>query len=231
MQKNAYILAVAATITAALAGCSGSPTTAPPATQPTSTSPSPTAAVTPAPTPSPSATPPPTVSTNSPDNPSTSGPALNAHGFIEKKFGQDAGVFDPNGNVAWKFRVTGIDVDPACTGAAAEAPTSGQHILFVHVALETTPDLTFDVTGKKRELDLPQWMVFGADGTQENDPGNYTAFACLDESQRLPSTFGPAVKAKGIVPLSAHSKSGSVALVFDSGDGSGPMGWEFKFPQ
>ncbi|MDP9905579.1 hypothetical protein J2S90_002550 [Arthrobacter bambusae] len=29
-----------------------------------------------------------------------------------EKFGQDAGIRDPNGIVAWHFQVTGIDVGP-----------------------------------------------------------------------------------------------------------------------
>lgn len=193
-----------------LAGCTASPAapaSAPATTPPVVASPSPTDPDTVEPSPTPTA------------------PETSERGNIPKKVGEEAGLYDGNGELAVRFTVTKIEPGFKCNSGYADPPANG-HFVGIWMEIQTTKAVGFDSDDSNvvPYFNPGDWQVIGRDGTTENDSeGN--GYACPKDSIDLPSQLGPGKKVKGVVVLDTKYKHGHLALIQDFAE----TGWEWDF--
>lgn len=164
----------------------------------------------------------PAATTPAPASPSET-QAGNERGNVVKKLGETAYLETADGATLAKFKITKIQVDPKCTGAAVDKPQNG-HYIAVTMDIQTTAALA--------EADDPAfsvmpafWKVISPEGVTENDSdGN--AYSCMAEKDLLPGRVGPGEHVKGIVVLDSAHTSGGLVLLFDLFES---RGWEWGF--
>ena len=149
-------------------------------------------------------------------------------GNLVKKFGQSAGMFNPENNKPTvNFTFNKITLDAPCTGPYPQ-PAENGHIAVIDVSVETFPELGAEKYGiKKFDISSASFKFIGSKGTTFNgNLGTMGSFSCLPDDQVFPQNgVGPAEKATGKVVLDLPEKSG--VLVFK--DLFGQASWEYKF--
>lgn len=196
-----------------LAGCSGPPQPAPPA------SPIPTAGATVSSTAL-------SVSASGTPTQDVSGPPVSVRGNLIKHVGETSVVntpksFKPMANIT----VRAIDVDPGCTVPSPRPPENG-HFVVLTIDLEAAPGLVED-GDKKWGMYSTGWKVIAANGTTQNGrPQTTASILCLDDSEELPNEIGLGEKATGKVVLDVASPSGTVVY----SDPGWPSGLEWEYP-
>ncbi|GMA22244.1 hypothetical protein GCM10025864_44700 [Luteimicrobium album] len=155
-----------------------------------------------------------------------------ARGNVEKKAGEWGWVSGSNGDnlgdAAFQIRVTKIKVDPTCDGQFATKSKAG-HLVALTVEARTSKELVKALSltgGTALGIGPATWSLIGSDGYNQSNPATAAAFACADDSEVIPTSIGPAQKAKGLVVLDSKTKHGVVVY---SLNGQGDTGWEWKF--
>lgn len=146
----------------------------------------------------------------------------NARGNSVKAIGQLAGLHSQADIPLVQFTVTGITPNFTCTSEFASPPANGNFIA-VDVDITTTPELANEVDAAF-SISGYDFKVISSDGTTENDSqGN--GYLCLERSEMLAGSFGPAEHATGKIVLDSAHTSGSLVLTI----GGGATGWEWAF--
>lgn len=147
-------------------------------------------------------------------------PVISERGNLVKTVGQYFGLesTDGSGSAADAY-VTGITVDPTCTGASAQASENGH---FVKVDLDIT---TFAGLNRPMMPNAANWKVIAADGTTFNgDVGTVSARLCLNDAEQVPDQVGPGEKVLGSVILDVPTTTG-VLIYQDNPEAS----WEWAY--
>lgn len=153
-----------------------------------------------------------------PSETATAEPERSDRGFVVKVPGDTFRLIEASGAVGFEGRVTGITVDPVCTGAYALAPENG-HFVRVDLEIETFPEFE----GQFITLS-DSWKVISADGTTFNgNPNSGPAYSCLTDAERAPTALGPSEKVVGSVIFDVGSPSGVLAKPYGAG------GWEWAY--
>lgn len=116
----------------------------------------------------------------------------------------------PDSDAQGKFTVTKIE-DITCTEQYASPPTNGK-IIGLTVDVETTPKLA-ESPMKQVFLSPMSFKFIAPNGTTFN--GNLSSgatYSCIDNSLNLPSSFGPAEKAHGVILLDVPAGGGVLTI-------------------
>lgn len=116
----------------------------------------------------------------------------------------------PDSEAQGKFTVTEIK-DVVCDQPYASPPTNGR-IIGLTIDVETYTSLA-DQPMKQVFLSPFSFKFIGANGTTFN--GNLSSgatFSCIDNSLNLPSAFGPAEKAHGVILLDVPAGGGILTV-------------------
>ncbi len=116
----------------------------------------------------------------------------------------------PDSEAQGKFTVTEIK-DVVCDQPYASPPTNGR-IIGLTIDVETYASLA-DQPMKQVFLSPFSFKFIGANGTTFN--GNLSSggtFSCIDNSLNLPSAFGPAEKAHGVILLDVPAGGGVLTV-------------------
>lgn len=116
----------------------------------------------------------------------------------------------PDSEAQGKFTVTEIK-DVVCDQPYASPPTNGR-VIGLTIDVETYASLA-EQPMKQVFLSPFSFKFIGANGTTFN--GNLSSgatFSCIDNSLNLPSSFGPAEKAHGVVLLDIPAGGGILTL-------------------
>jgi hypothetical protein len=210
MQKRFASVVLGAVTVAVLSGCgAGAATTTPPAaTKAAASQPAP-AVTTPAPAPAPAA------------------PALSVRGNHVKTVGQSAGIADPlNGNVAVKFTVTKIIVDPKCTSDYPQ-PAENGHFIEIQETAQVAPgakSVPFLMAGFAPDYG---WTLVTPDGnTSGAATASAAALSCLPQKDLIENTIQPGDKSTGAFVIDVPSTKGTLVFhVIGMDDG-----WEYQIP-
>lgn len=200
LRKAITVLAAASVI--ALAGCATADNAA------AKTTPAPSVSVAPATTPSP------TPTTTAPSVPKS------ARGNLIKDVGAVASLTYNDKTVA-SFKVTSIQTGAACTDKYASKPKNGQ-VVILTFEVTTTPDLASDPL-KHFSLNEFEWKAIAGNGTTVN--GTPAMFGCLDSSEKLPGSIGPAESATGKMAFDVPVGPGTLVFVPARAD----AGWEWNY--
>lgn len=187
-----------------LSGCSGAPQSTP--TAPTVEAASASSTTTPIPSPA---------------------DAKSLRGNLVKVPGQGVSVVDPaNGKTVASFVVNSVKLDPKCTSEFAKPPANG-HFVVLDVSMETTPALAESAIPEFGISHASGWKAIAANGTTFNgDLVSLEAITCLKETERFPSTLGPAEKATGKIVFDVPTPAG----VLVQKQGFMRTGWEWTYP-
>lgn len=147
-------------------------------------------------------------------------PTVSIRGYLLKSVGQPATIRSEDGAPLAAFVVTGIEVDPECTGPEALPPEHGRFVRF---------DVEFESFA-----DLPVEMIFAAGSWEAVDAhgdlfagivGTWPAHRCLPDGERFPDTVGPgAERVSGSIVFDVPTGSGALMHTLGSG------GWEWRYP-
>lgn len=135
--------------------------------------------------------------------------------------GQAAGL-TYNGENTATFAAKAIDVVPACPSQYAPQPKNGQ-IVLITFDVETTPALS-KTPSRAFSLNAFGWKAIAGNSTTVN--GNPVMFGCLDSSDELPSSIGPAEKAAGKIAPDVPPGNGTLVYV----EPGTQAGWEWDYP-
>lgn len=116
----------------------------------------------------------------------------------------------PDSEAQGKFTVTEIK-DVVCDQPYASPPTNGK-IIGLTVDVETTPKLA-ESPMKQVFLSPMSFKFIAPNGTTFN--GNLSSgatYSCIDNSLNLPSSFGPAEKAHGMILLDVPAGGGILTI-------------------
>jgi hypothetical protein len=117
------------------------------------------------------------------------------------------------------FTVTGITVDPECTGEFAEEAENG-HLVKIDIEGQTEPTMT------DGDFYFGGWRVIAENGTTFNgNTSTVATYSCLPDEQLLPVSIGPGERVAGSVVLDVPTASGVVVLPI-----VGNNGWEWVYP-
>ncbi|WP_411721615.1 hypothetical protein [Mycetocola sp.] len=116
----------------------------------------------------------------------------------------------PDSEAEGKFTVTEVK-DVVCDQPYASPPTNGK-IIGLTVDVETTPKLA-ESPMKQVFLSPMSFKFIAPNGTTFN--GNLSSgatYSCIDNSLNLPSSFGPAEKAHGVILLDVPAGGGILTI-------------------
>lgn len=137
-----------------------------------------------------------------------------ARGNIIKQIGEPAFWKEsssiPDSEATGKFTVTEIK-DVVCDQPYASPPTNGK-IIGLTVDVETTAKLA-ESPMKEVYLSPMSFKFIAPNGTTFN--GNLSSgatYSCIDNSLNLPSSFGPAEKAHGVILLDVPAGGGVLTI-------------------
>lgn len=140
--------------------------------------------------------------------------AKSARGNTIKKIGDPSfwkeSSATPDSEAQGKFTITEIK-DVVCDQPYASPPTNGK-LVGLTVDVETYASLA-DQTMKQVFLSPFSFKFIGANGTTFN--GNLSSgatYSCIDNSLNLPSSFGPAEKAHGVILLDVPAGGGVLTV-------------------
>lgn len=158
--------------------------------------------------------------------PAADEPTRSARGNLIKTVGDPAGIFLEEGSDEWalNFTVTGIEVDPACTGAYAEPAVNG-HLVAISVEATTGPDPKFsEALYNNVSFDASNWKAIASNGTTVNTISSQSAWSCFDQAEMIPQQIGAAEKVIGKVVLDVPDATGTLIYsVYGAG------GWEWEY--
>lgn len=157
------------------------------------------------------------------DSPAVNG-TKSTRGNLVKTVGEGASVTDKDKTVA-SFVVNSIQVDAPCTNQYAQ-PSENGHFVALNVSMETDPALAESVN-PQFGLAGYAWKAVAENGTTFNgDIMTASSFMCLNDEERLPSALGPGEKATGTLILDVPTATG----VLVHKQGFMPAGWEWEYP-
>lgn len=195
------MLAVGASLLLAAAGCGGGGST-----QAKSAGPLPS---TPAPT-----------SSSAPASPST-----NAHGYLDKAIGQEAGIHDASGTIVLRFTVDQITVDPACDQPYVKAQPQNGHLVALKIRASTATNMS---TVQGFGFNPSDFGYIGPDGITHRNVSTGASYSCLQQSEMLPSgPLGGGQQYVGSIVLDVPGTAGSIIYTPAMFGNNG--GWEWKF--
>jgi len=155
--------------------------------------------------------------------PEQSEPARSVRGNLIKEIGEEGGVGDASGDLLIAFTVSEVESDFECTADFAEKPENGK---FVGLKFEVTTDASLS-----QEPESTFWLssfdfsVWDEDGKRVNDPVG-SSYACVSESETLPSEMGPGEVAEGWIILDVPENATTAGFGIQTAEGAG--GWEWN---
>ncbi|MDQ4490730.1 hypothetical protein RBS60_11025 [Sinomonas sp. ASV486] len=150
----------------------------------------------------------------------TEGPK-SSRGNLIKAVGQPASLTYNDKTVA-TFVAKSIEITTACPAQYAPKPKNGQ-IVIVTFDAQTTSDLA-STPMKTWDLNIFGWKAIAGNGTTVN--GNIASFGCLDSTQQLPSSMGPAENATGKMAFDVPPGNGTLIYT----EPGATKGWEWDYP-
>ncbi|WP_275295843.1 hypothetical protein [Amycolatopsis sp. La24] len=149
-------------------------------------------------------------------------PRTNEQGYLPKKVGERAGLFNPDGSNAVDFWVTKVSVDPKCGEYGSRS--AGKHTIVVDMTVQTykmDPQVSSSLGGV---LNPTVFQTRGKDGVTNEA----SISMCVDSPKRLPDQYAPNSKYTGQLEFESPDASGALLLTPMQGM-QGSSGWEWQF--
>ncbi len=140
-------------------------------------------------------------------------------GNLIKSIGQNFGLLNEDGSTAADMYVTGITVDPVCTGDYT-MPSENGHLVKVDMQIQTYPGLGYPVYPS-----AGSWKAVADNGTTFNGSlASGAAFSCLSNAELIAGEIGPGESVVGSVILDVPSPTG--VLIYQDSPG---IAWEWVY--
>lgn len=154
--------------------------------------------------------------------PEQSEPATSVRGNLVKEIGEEGGVTDAAGDLLIAFTVSEVETDFDCTADFAEKPENDK---FVGLKFEVTTDASLaQETESSFWLSSVDFSAWDEDGKRVNDPVG-SSYACVSESEMLPSPMGPGEVAEGWIVLDVPENATAAGFGIQTAEGL--SGWEW----
>ena len=149
-----------------------------------------------------------------------------SRGALLKQVGEPAGIRMDEGSDEWalSFTVTGIEVDPVCTGPYPE-PAENGHLVAISIEAATGPEPGFsEVLYNGVSFGSQDWKVIASNGTTVNNNTSVATYGCFPPAEILPNSIGAAEKVSGKILLDVPDPAGTLVL-----SSYGENGWEYEY--
>ncbi|WP_202380873.1 hypothetical protein [Leucobacter chromiireducens] len=153
----------------------------------------------------------------------TPSPAVSKRGNLIKRVGERGGIGDSE-PLEVEFLVTGITVDPECTGEYPQ-PSKNGHFVKLDFEVATSSEA-------QGEFGFAFWKWIRPDGTTANaDPGqDGNGYMCLAAGEQLPHYIGPGESVTGSVVLDVADPEGTLVAQPAYAGSTGSWTWEWAVP-